>query len=95
MTRETKQLAEKIKQAAQEQSQETEARELQSGYNTTLNLLTDLFGCVLIGLALGLAVYHYWHASVLWVAGLTILGGIAGLWTVARYAVGLDKKDKK
>lgn len=94
MTQETRDLSQEINAALQKKDRPGRLRKLSDGYGTTINLLTDLFGCVLIGLALGLVARAYLGASVLWVAGLTILGGIAGLWTVVRYALAQDKKEK-
>lgn len=94
MTQETQDLAREIESVRTSRSRFTRLRRLSDGYSTTINLLTDLFGCILVGLALGLLLRSYFNASVLWVAGLTILGGIAGLWTVVRYALNQEKKGK-
>lgn len=94
MTQETQNLSREINAALRKKDRPGRLKKLSDGYGVTINLLTDLFGCVLIGLALGLLIRSYFGASVLWVAGLTVLGGIAGLWTVVRYALSRDKKEK-
>lgn len=94
MTQETDDLAREINSVRKNKPRFIRLRRLSDGYGTTINLLTDLFGCILVGLALGLLARTYLDASVLWVAGLTILGGIAGLWTVVRYALNQEKKGK-
>lgn len=86
MTKKTDALAQKI---AQEQAKLAPAPSAskQNGYQTALDMLTNLIGCVLIGVSLGVLFQNLFHTSVLLTAGLTIFGGIAGLWSVVRYAI--------
>ena len=94
MTKETDELAFHIQQIRDEQTNQNRPNLTQTGYGTTINLLTDLFGCVLIGLGLGVLFQNLFNTSILLTAGLTIFGGIAGLWTVVRYALSLEKKER-
>lgn len=94
MTQETQNLSHEINEVRKDHKQTVSWKRLSDGYSTTLSLLTDLFGCVLVGVALGFFVHIYLGASILWVAGLTVLGGVAGLWTVVRYAMNQDRKGK-
>lgn len=95
MTKETDELASHIEQARREHLEDETVHEINTGYGTTINVLTDLFGCVLIGLGLGVLFQHLFDTSILLTAGLTILGGIAGLWTVARYGLSIGKKERR
>lgn len=95
MTKETDELATHIEQARHEHLEDKTVHEINTGYGTTINVLTDLFGCVLIGLGLGVLFQHLFDTSILLTAGLTILGGIAGLWTVARYGLSIGKKERQ
>ena len=65
-----------------------------SGYNISVTILTDLLGCIFIGCAVGLFLQKCFGSSPLLTAGLTILGGVAGLYTTIRYAIREDKKAK-
>lgn len=94
MTKETDELAKQIRSIQKGEKNASKPGALQSGYNITINLLTDLFGCIVVGLGLGLIVYKYSN-SVLLLGAFTILGGIAGLWTTIRYALKLQKKENK
>ena len=62
------------------------------GYSIALSMMTDLVSCILVGLALGLFLQKFFHTPVLLTAGLTLLGGIAGLYTTIRFAIRQDKK---
>ena len=65
------------------------------GYNLALAMMTDLLSCVLVGLAIGLLLQKIFHTSPLLTAGLTLLGGIAGLYSVIRFAINEDKRNSK
>lgn len=65
------------------------------GYNATITILTDLFGCIFIGFAIGFFLQHIFHTNVLLTAGLTLLGGISGLYTTVRYALRLERQKKQ
>ena len=64
------------------------------GYSVAVAMMTDLISCILVGLALGLFFQKFFKTSVLLTAGLTFLGGIAGLYTVIRFAMVEEKKNK-
>jgi len=65
------------------------------GYNVAITILTDLLGCIFIGCALGFFCQFVFGTSALMTAGLTLLGGVAGLYTTARYAMRLERKQRK
>ena len=67
---------------------------LAKGYNISITMMTDLLGCILVGLAVGLLFQKVFHTSVLLTAGLTLLGGIAGFYTVIRFILAEEKKQK-
>lgn len=93
MTQETDDLKANIERIKKAQSDADQIHMGKPGYNATINILTDLFGCVLIGLAIGIAAQTYLDTSVLLTASLTILGGVAGLWTVVRYGLAVEKRE--
>lgn len=92
MTEETDELGGYIQQIKQKHKDENVPHRENSGYSVAINILTDLFGCVLIGLGLGVLFQKVFDASYLVTAAFTMLGGIAGLWTVIRYGIALDKQ---
>ena len=65
------------------------------GYDVALIIMTDLLSCILVGLGIGLFLQKFFHTSVLITAGLSLLGGIAGLYTVIRFAMNEDKRNSK
>lgn len=95
MTQETDKLAEQIQEIKDEQQTAQKPALERSGYSIAINILTDLFGCVLIGLGLGVLFQKMFNTSHLVTASFTILGGVAGLWTVIRYGIALDKQEDK
>lgn len=95
MTKETDELANQINEIKRQHEDEQRPHPTEEGWSTTINVLTDLLGCVLIGLGLGVFLQSVFNTSVLVTASLTILGGIAGLWTVIRYALSLEKRGNK
>ena len=46
MTKETDELASHIEQARHDHLEDETVHEINTGYGTTINVLTDLFGCV-------------------------------------------------
>ena len=77
------------------QNLKSEKKKLSSpvhGYSIAVAMMTDLISCILVGLGVGLFLQKVFHTSVLITAGLTLLGGIAGLYTVIRFAMSKDKK---
>ena len=65
------------------------------GYSIAVTILTDLLGSIFVGCAIGLFFQYVFKTSVLLTAGLTLLGGVAGLYSTIRYAIFLEKKGKK
>lgn len=62
------------------------------GYNVSVAMLTNLMTCILVGLGIGLFFQKIFHTPSLLTAGLTLLGGIAGLYSMIRFAINQDKK---
>ena len=93
MTTELTDLQEKIKHF-KEPSQSKGTNNIANGYNISMTMMTDLLGCILVGLAIGLLCQKLLHTSVLLTAGLTLLGGIAGFYTVIRFILAEEKKQK-
>ena len=62
------------------------------GYNIAIIMMTDLISCVLIGFAIGLFFQKIFHTHVLLTVFLTFLGGIAGFYSVIRFALAEEKK---
>lgn len=92
MTEETDTLHARIQQMKEQTSDKPNPTTAMTGYNATIYMLTDLFACIFVGLVLGLFLQKVFETSVLLTAGLTLLGGIAGLWTMVRYALNLSKR---
>ena len=65
------------------------------GYNISVTVITDLFSCILVGLGIGLFLQKTFHTSPLLTAGLVLLGGIAGLYSVIRFVINEDKRPPK
>ena len=65
------------------------------GYSLSTIMLADSIVCVVIGLGLGFFFQKVFHTSPLLTASMTFLGGIAGLYTVVRFAIYEDKGIKK
>lgn len=86
MTQKTELLAKKIAAQKQKHTSDTVLKKT-SGFQTAVELLTNLFGCVLIGFSLGILFRNLFNTPPLLTAGLTIFGGFAGLWSVIRYAI--------
>lgn len=93
MTEETDKLGAHIQHLKDERHEDELPHPEKTGYSIAINILTDLFGCVLIGLGLGVLFQKMFDTTYLVPALFTILGGLAGLWTVIRYAVALDKQE--
>lgn len=92
MTKETQALAKKIEKARKIKENVVVGAPQPSGYQITVNLLTNLFGCVLVGASLGVLFQNLFNTPTLLTAGLTVLGGAAGLWSVIKYAMHLEDK---
>ena len=94
MTQETERLQSEIQSLKKQVEKPVKSNADVGGYNVALTILTDLLGCIFIGCAIGLFLQKVFHTSVLLTAGLTLLGGIAGLYTTARYAMRQERKSK-
>jgi len=94
MTHEIEQLSTEIETLKNKENMPVQVRSGVSGYNVSVTILTDLLGSIFIGCALGLFLQKVFNTSPLLTAGLTILGGVAGLYSSIRYALRLEKKDK-
>lgn len=95
MTQQTDCLKEKIDASKKAHLDKSVPTSKPVGYNTAVYMMTDLFGCIVVGLGLGLFLQKFFHTSVFLTFGLTILGGIAGLWTTIRYAMALQRQQDK
>ena len=94
MSEETQQLESEIKALKRKADKPPKVGDGMNGYNVSITILTDLLGCIFIGCAVGLFFQKFLGTSPLLTAGLTILGGVAGLYTTIRYAIREDKKQK-
>ncbi len=86
MTKRTDALAKKIAEKKQQHAKKINSTPTH-GYQTAIEMITNLFGCVIIGLSLGVLCHNLFNTSSLLTAGFTIFGGFAGLWSVIRYAM--------
>ncbi|MBQ7413088.1 MAG: AtpZ/AtpI family protein [Alphaproteobacteria bacterium] len=94
MTQETEQLDSEIQSLKKKTKRPISIGSGISGYNIAITILTDLLGCIFIGCAIGFFLQKVFHTSALLTAGLTLLGGIAGLYSTARYAIRQERKSK-
>ena len=90
MTQETDHLQQDIDKVKNKLSEPENPLSASVGYNTTVYMLTDLLGCIFVGLGIGVFSQKILGTSILLTAILTLLGGFAGLWTVIRYALRLQ-----
>lgn len=82
---------EKLKEKKDSSFQNSGAR----GYGVAVTMMTELISCIFVGMAIGLFLQKILGTSVLLTAFLTLLGGIAGLWGVVRFALNQNKGNKK
>ena len=94
MTDDIKQLDQEIQALKNQENKKVAIGDGAQGYNVAVTILTDLLGCIFIGCAIGFLCQFLFKTSVLLTAGLTLLGGVAGLYTTVRYAMRLERKDK-
>lgn len=94
MTQETDRLKDEIKEVKKKLIKPEEITLNAGGYNVAITIMTDLFGCIFIGFVVGLFLQKFFNTSALLTAGLTFLGGVAGLYTTARYALRQERKSK-
>lgn len=92
MTEEIKQLDDKIQKLRQIRQNQEKISKVLSGYNVAVTIITNLLGCIFVGLSIGILLQLLFHTSALLTAGLTLLGGVAGLYSTVRY--GLDQERK-
>lgn len=92
MTQETDQLGQKIEALQKQKNRIEELKNPQNGMQIVINLLTNLLGCVLIGSSIGYFCQKAFNTPVTLTVGLTILGGFAGLYSVVKYLIELEKR---
>ena len=94
MTKETDLLAEKIKQAKGVQVKEEikDKNSKSSGYQIITEVIINLFGCILVGTSLGIISNNIFETGDKFTILLSLLGGIAGVWSVVKYAMTLDNE---
>lgn len=95
MTEQTDRLQEKINASRQARQKGGGIGVKPVGYNTAVYIMTDMVSCILVGLGIGLFLQKFFHTSAFLTFVLTILGGIAGLWTTIRYAMAIQKQQDK
>ncbi len=95
MTEEIKQLDDEIQVLKKANRQPEKINPVVGGYNVAITIMTNLLGCIFVGLALGVLLQILFHTSVLFTAGLTLLGGIAGLYSTVRYGLSQERKQSK
>lgn len=94
MTKETDALSKKIQQAKRGVLKTDSAKKtntVSSGYQIITEVIVNLFGCILVGASLGVISNNLFETGDKFVFMLTVLGGIAGVWSVIKYAMALDK----
>lgn len=96
MTKETDVLAEKIKQAKGIQTKEEKQNKNQkpSGYQIITEVVVNLFGCILVGTSLGIISNNLFETGDKFTILLSLLGGIAGVWSVIKYAMTMDRESE-
>ena len=96
MTKETDVLAEKIKQAKGIQPKEEKQNKNQklSGYQIITEVVVNLFGCILVGTSLGIISNNLFETGDKFTILLSLLGGIAGVWSVIKYAMTMDRESE-
>ena len=92
MTKETDMLAEKIRQAKGIQTQEEtqDKKQKLTGYQIITEVIVNLFGCILVGASLGIISNNLFETGDKFTVLLSLLGGIAGVWSVIKYAMTID-----
>lgn len=95
MTIETDELKKEIDSLRSSQTDKVSSLTGIQGYTVAITILTDLLGSIFIGCAIGLFLQYVFKTSVLLTAGLTLLGGVAGLYSTIKYAILLEKKGQK
>ena len=93
MTKETEALSLKIKQARNDREKDEVVKE-NNGYQVVTEVIVNLFGCILVGTSLGVISNNLLETGDKFTILLSVLGGIAGIWSVIKYAISLDKGNK-
>ena len=93
MTKKTEELARKIELTRNKKIEKVSAHS-NSDYQIAFDMLTNLAGCVLMGLALGVLFQNVFHTPVALTTGLTFFGGFVGLFQVIRQAIQMDRIKK-
>lgn len=93
MTKKTEALARKI-EAAQQAKIKKALDKPQNAYQFAFDVLTNLFGCVLMGLALGVLFQNLFQTPALLTVGLAVFGSFVGLYQVVRQAIEWERKGK-
>ena len=96
MTKETDILAEKIKQAKgiQIKEEKQDKKQKLSGYQIVTEVIVNLFGCILVGTSLGIISNNLFETGDKFTILLSLLGGIAGVWSVIKYAMTMDHESE-
>lgn len=95
MIEEIKQLDDEIKALKKANRQPEKMNPVVGGYNVAITIMTNLLGCIFVGMVLGVLLQILFNTSVLFTAGLTLLGGIAGLYSTVRYGLSQERKQNK
>ncbi len=93
MTEKTEDLAQRI-QAQKDKKVEKVLRKPHTGPQLAYDMLTNMFGCVLMGTALGVLFQNLFHTPAALTAGLTFFGFIVGLFQIVRQAMYYERKGK-
>ena len=94
MTRDIEQLNEEITLLKKQNDRPTRTSSGVGGYSVLMTILTDLLGCIFIGYVIGLFLQKVLHTGPMVTAGLTLLGGVAGLYTTVCFALRQEKKKR-
>ncbi len=94
MTKETEVLAQKIQQAKKTQENKNIVNEKKdpSGYQIITEVIVNLLGCIFVGTSLGVISDNLFETGGKFTIMLGLLGGIAGVWSVIKYAISIDKE---
>ncbi len=93
MTKKTEELAKRIEAAKDERVEKVFVKP-QMGPQLAYDMLTNMFGCVLMGTALGVLFQNLFHTPAALTAGLTFFGFIVGLFQIVRQAMSYERKGK-
>lgn len=96
MTKETEVLAQKIQQAKKTQENKNIVNEKKdpSGYQIITEVIVNLLGCILVGTSLGVISNNLFATGDKFTIMLALLGGVAGIWSVIKYAMSVEKESE-